>query len=430
MDLLRGLPQLLQEVFTTWGLGAAAPWLARAVLLGILCLAAAAVHFVARHVFAKGLEKLAGRTDTNWDNQLAEQGVFERLAHLVPALVIYFGARVLLLGADEWVSFAQRLALAYLALVGAMIGSALLSAGTRIYETEFHAARERPIRSYVQVLRLLMWGFAIILILSALMGRSPWAFLGGLGAMTAILMLVFKDSILGFVASVQIAGNDMVREGDWIEMPDYGADGDVLEISLTTVKVQNWNKTITTIPTYALVSHAFKNWRGMTESEGRRIKRSLYLDMASIRFLDKEELGRDGKVQLLQPYLASKSTELSEFNEQLGADLGSLVNGRRLTNVGNFRAYVEAYLRAHPQIHQGMTLLVRQLAPSEKGLGIELYVFCKEQRWAHYESIQADIFDHLLAVLPEFGLRVMQMPTGADVRASYVGDRSVEGGSA
>jgi miniconductance mechanosensitive channel len=245
-----------------------------------------------------------------------------------------------------------------------------------------------------------------------------------------VLMLVFKDSILGFVASVQIAGNDMVREGDWIEMPDYGADGDVLEISLTTVKVQNWNKTITTIPTYALVSNAFKNWRGMSESEGRRIKRALYIDMASIRFLDEPELERDGRVQLLQRYLASKRSELTEHNAQLGADLASPVNGRRLTNVGTLRAYVEAYLRAHPRIHQGMTPLVRQLEPTEKGLPLELYAFSKEQRWAQYEALQADLFDHLLAVLPEFGLRVVQMPTGADVRAGLTDAGARRAGSA
>ena len=415
--ILRGLPGQLQEWFEGAGLGASSSWLALLVLLILLCLVASVLHFIARHVIAGGLKKLAHRTQTKWDDVLAEHGLFRRLSHGLPVLFLYFAAPLVLYGAPAWQQFAQRISLAYLVVVVAMAISALLSAGTQIYESEFRAARERPIRSHVQVLRILLWGVAIILILSALMARSPWAFLGGLGAMTAVLLLVFKDAILGFVASVQIAGNDMVRVGDWIEMPDYGADGDVLEISLTTVKIQNWNKTISTIPTYALVSNAFKNWRGMSESGGRRIKRALYIDMASVRFVDEESLKRYAKIKYIQEYLDSKLKEVGQYNDELGADMESLVNGRRLTNLGTFRAYVLAYLKEHPQIHQGMTLLVRQLAPDEKGIGIEIYAFSKDQAWANYEGIQGDIFDHLLAAVGEFDLRVVQMPTGRDLRA-------------
>lgn len=415
--LVHGLPGRLQELFESWGLGGASAWLSLSVLLVLLALGAALLHFVGRELVAGGMQRLAHRTQTRWDDVLAEHDVFRRLAHLLPVLLLYFAAPLVLYGAPAWQAFAQRVSLAYLVVVAALAVSALLSAGTRIYETEFRAARERPIRSHVQLLRILLWGVAAILILSVLMARSPWAFLGGLGALTAVLLLVFKDAILGFVASVQIAGNDMVRVGDWIEMPDYGADGDVLEISLTTVKVQNWNKTITTIPTYALVSHAFKNWRGMSESGGRRIKRALWIDMASVRFVDAEALERYRRIRSIRGYLERKLEELREHNAQLGADMESLVNGRRLTNLGTFRAYVQAYLREHPQIRQDMTLLVRQLAPDAKGIGIEIYAFSKDQAWANYEAIQADIFDHLLAIVGEFDLRVVQMPSGSDLRA-------------
>jgi miniconductance mechanosensitive channel len=263
-----------------------------------------------------------------------------------------------------------------------------------------------------------------ILVIAMVVGRSPVVFLSGLGAVTAILLLVFKDTILGFVAGIQIAANDMVRPDDWIEMPKYGADGSVIDVTLNTVKVRNWDKTVTTIPTYALISDSFKNWRGMTESGGRRIKRALHLDMTSIRFCDEEMLDRFKKIQFIREYLERKLEEISRHNRECAVDESVLVNGRRLTNVGTFRAYIEAYLRNHPMVHQEMTFLVRHLAPTEHGLPIEVYVFSKDQRWAVYESIQADIFDHLLAVVPEFDLRVFQSPTGSDVRSLRTIDAS------
>jgi len=231
------------------------------------------------------------------------------------------------------------------------------------------------------------------------------------------MMLVFRDSILGFVAGIQLAANKMVAVGDWIEMPNYGADGDVLEVALTTVKVQNWDKTITTIPTYALISESFKNWRGMSESGGRRIKRPVNIDMSSIRFCDEEMLERYGKIQYISEYIEAKKEELEEFNQAINVDNASLVNGRRMTNIGTFRAYIRAYLQNHPAINKSMTFLIRQLQPTEHGLPIEIYVFSKDKVWANYEAIQADIFDHILAVVPEFDLRVHQNPTGADFRA-------------
>jgi miniconductance mechanosensitive channel len=255
-----------------------------------------------------------------------------------------------------------------------------------------------------------------VFIISILLDKTPVYLLSGVGALAAVMMLVFRDSILGFVAGIQLAANKMVSVGDWIEMPKYGADGDVLEVALTTVKVQNWDKTITTIPTYALISESFKNWRGMDESGGRRNKRPVSIDMSSIRFCDEEMLGRFEKIQYISEYIEKKKNELKEFNQSMSVDMASLANGRRMTNIGTFRAYVQSYLQNHPEINQNMTFLIRQLPSTENGLPIEIYVFSRDKVWANYEAIQADIFDHVLAVVPEFDLRVYQNPTGADFR--------------
>jgi miniconductance mechanosensitive channel len=250
------------------------------------------------------------------------------------------------------------------------------------------------------------------------MDKSPWVFLSGLGAMAAVLLLVFRDTILGLVASLQLTGNDMVHVGDWIEMPQYGADGDVIDVALHTVKVQNWDKTITTVPTHKLIAESFKNWRGMSASGGRRIKRALYVDKNSIRFLTDAELERFKQFALLKGYIATKEQELAEYNAGLDYVTDAGVNQRRLTNVGTFRAYIVNYLRHHPKIHhEGMTLLVRQLPPGPEGLPIEVYCFTTTTAWVEYEDIQADIFDHLLAVAYEFGLRLYQKPAGADLAA-------------
>lgn len=272
-----------------------------------------------------------------------------------------------------------------------------------------------PMGSYAQVIKLLLWLAAIVVVLSTMMGQSPLILLTGMGAMTAVILLVFKDSILGFVASIQIASYDMVRVGDWVEMPKFGADGDVTEISLNTVKIQNWDKTISTVPTYAFMSDSFKNWRGMSESGGRRIKRSITLDMGSVHLLNQEDISGLRKIQYIDEYLDKKSSEVREWNKENGVNLDCPVNGRRLTNLGTFRAYIESYLQNHPQIRKDMTFLVRQLAPGPEGVPIEIYVFSAEQRWAHYEAIIGDIFDHLIAVVPEFGLKVYQRPSGGDL---------------
>jgi len=291
-----------------------------------------------------------------------------------------------------------------------------LNALVAIHDTlEF--GRKMPVRSFVQAVKVVLFLVVGVVVVSVLLGRSPAYLLGGLGAVAAVLMLVFKDSILGLVAGIHLSLNHMVHIGDWIEMPKYGADGTVTDISLTTVKVQNWDRTVSTIPTYALISDSFRNWRGMTESGGRRIMRAVHIDMTSIRFCTEEMLARFKTFRYIAEYVERKVEEIAGHNAEKGFDESDLVNGRHLTNIGTFRAYLGAYLRNHPMIHQDMTFLVRHLAPTERGLPVQIYVFCKDQRWAHYEGIQADIFDHVLAIIPEFGLRVFQNPTGADFQA-------------
>jgi miniconductance mechanosensitive channel len=305
-----------------------------------------------------------------------------------------------------------------------MVVYSFLNAVNDIY-CNYEISRQRPIKGYLQVIQIILTIFVVISIIATLFDRPIWPLITGLGAMTAVLILVFKDSILGLVASILISTNDMVRIGDWIEMPQYGADGDVVDISLTTVKVQNWDKTIATIPTYALISDSFKNWRGMSESGGRRIKRAIRIDMNSIKFCDPAMLDRFEKYQLITDYVKSRRQEIAEYNETHKIDASYLVNGRNMTNVGTFRAYIAAYLKKHPKIHQEMTFLIRHLPPGRDGLPIEIYVFSNDQVWANYEAIQADIFDHILAVLPYFDLTIFQDPTGRDIRM-LSGSKSIE----
>jgi len=386
-------------------------------LVGIWLLvpiAALVANFVAKQIIVRGVRAVIGRTRATWDDVFVEHRVFERLSHLAPALVFYLAADWMFLGEFEnYAVFLRRMCVVWMVLAGARAGDAFLNALVAL-GSDSKAFRNKPVRSYAQVLKILLWIGVGIVSIATLIDRSPWAMLTGLGAMTAVILLVFKDSLLGFVASLQIAGNDMLRPGDWVEMPKYGADGDVLEIGLHTVKIQNWDKTVTTIPTYAFMTDSFKNWRGMTESGGRRIKRSIAIDISTIRFLRDEDLERLRQIQYIEKYLEDKAKEVEAWNQAQGVDDASLVNGRRLTNLGTLRAYIESYLEHLPQISADMTFIVRQLAPSPEGLPIEIYVFSSEQRWVEYEGIISDIFDHLLAVVPEFNLRVYQRPSGSD----------------
>ena len=372
-----------------------------------------AANLITRVLLLRVVWHLISRTDTDWDDALVKRGVFRRLARLAPALVIYLFAPAF--GSFE--SWVARLALVYMIAMSVRVVESILDAGSDIYES--HArAREAPIAGYVQVGKIALYLVGVIFLIATVLEREPWGLLTGLGAMSAVLLLVFRDSIMGLVASVQLSGYDMVHVGDWIEMPAYGADGDVIEVSLHTVKVQNWDKTISTIPTQSLISQSFKNWRGMEESGGRRIKRALHIDMSTIEFCDADLLGRFERFEYLKSYLATKQKEIDEYNRATSIDTSQLINGRRLTNVGTFRAYIEEYLRRHSKIHKDMTLLVRQLTPTEKGLPIEIYVFSNDRVWANYEALQADIFDHILAVVPQFNLSVYQNPSASDLRSA------------
>ena len=373
-------------------------------------------NLVAKRVILSIVRTVVSRTRTSWDDVLVQRRVFSKLSHLAPALVLYTLMPLALEGNGLLSSLHTSAALIYMILVGVLVLDSLLNAVHDIYGT-FEISREIPIKSFLQVLKIGLYFISGIFILSIILDRTPLYFLSGLGALTAVLMLVFKDAILGFVAGIQLTANRMVAQGDWIEMPRYGADGSIVEVTLTTVKVQNWDKTITTVPTYALISQSFKNWSGMEKSGGRRIKRALHIDMNSIRFCSEEMIQRFSRIQYIAAHVETKRTELAEHNRSSSVDDSSLANGRRMTNIGTFRAYIEAYLANHPMVSQEMTFLVRQLAPSEHGLPIEIYVFCTDVRWAHYEAIQADIFDHVLAVLPEFDLRVFQSLSGGDLQA-------------
>ncbi len=384
-----------------------------------LILAAIVGNLLTKSLILRLVKKGVRRSRNTWDDKLMERSVFTRLSHLVPGLILYYG--VLLFPSDALGHWLQRLALVYMYLALAFSIHALLNAVDDIYRS-FSFASSRPIKGYIQTIQLLLWISAGIFALAGLLNRSPAGFLTGLGALSAVLMLVFRDSILGLVAGIQITFNNMVRLGDWIEMPKYGADGDVIDITLHTVKVQNWDKTITTIPTAKLIQDSFKNWRGMQESGGRRIKRSIFIDIQSVQFLDDSLKQRLLEIDWLKEYLEERGSEIDQWNaeQQLGGDCP--LNGRRLTNLGCFRHYIEAYLHHHPKIHQsGMTFLVRQLAPGDKGIALELYVFTNDTRWVFYEGIQADIFDHLLAAIRWFELRAYQAPSGSDVERALSG---------
>ena len=380
----------------------------------ILLLVAILADLVAKRLLLAAIRAVATRTRSDWDDALVEHKVFGRLAQIIPAIIVSAGVELVpgLREADEAV--VRNVAGAYMILVIILTLTAALSAANHVYESR-PIARDRPIKGFVQLAQVATYILGAILVIAALIDRSPVILLSGLGAMTAVLLIVFKDTLLSLVASLQLTGQDMIRVGDWLEVPQFGADGDVIDVALYTVTVQNWDKTITKIPTHRLISDSFKNWRGMSESGGRRIKRSINVDFNSIRFLTDEEVQRFKDFALLKGYIDAKEAELNAYNEALDAPGESGVNLRRLTNIGTFRAYIYNYLKHHPKIHDRMTLIVRQLQPGTEGLPIEIYCFSNDIDWAAYEGIQADIFDHIGAIAPEFGLRLYQRLAGADL---------------
>ena len=381
-----------------------------------LVLVAWLANWLTKHILLRGLYRLLNAVAPGNDPEVAPLRVVSRLSNVVPALVLMIGMRAVPALPEALVTVVENVSSAFIVLTVALALAAALNLLNAVYQRR-PEARLRPIKGYVEVVKIVIYLVAAILIVASLIDRSPLILLSGLGAMAAVLMLIFQDTLLSLVASVQLSSNDMVRVGDWIEMPQLNADGDVIDIALHTVKVQNFDKTITTIPTKKLISDSFRNWRGMRESGGRRIKRSLYVDQHSVRFLSDEERHRLDRFALLDGYLPAKEAELEAWNETLPRVERDVVNRRRVTNIGTFRAYVERYLRRHPGVHQGMTLMVRQLAPTADGLPLEIYCFANTTVWTEYEGIQSDIFDHLFAIIPEFGLRVFQHPSGADMRA-------------
>lgn len=361
-------------------------------------------HRILSRVLAQAIKTKAGNTSSIRHTIVT---LAARLTHIVPALIIIIGLRILKEIPEEVRTLIINLSSAFIIVTVARAASVAVDLIDLIYARR-PDAKNKPIKGYLQLLKLLIGVVAVILAIAALIDRNPLILLSGLGAMAAVLMLIFQDTILSLVASVQLGSNDMVRLGDWIEMPSHNANGDVIEIALHTVKVQNWDKTITTLPVRSLITDSFKNWRGMTDSGGRRIMRSIYLDQRSVRFLDEKEIAHLTQFVLLNDYLYDKRQELAAWNAKLESKGADPVNSRRITNLGTFRAYVYQYLRSLPTINQDMTMLVRQLQSGSTGLPLQIYCFAKDTRWAVYEGIQADIFDHLLAILPAFNLRIFQ----------------------
>ncbi|HPJ46708.1 MAG TPA: mechanosensitive ion channel [Tenuifilaceae bacterium] len=371
-------------------------------------------NYITKKIIVAGLTKLSRKTKSVWDDYLVERKVLRKLSHLAPALVIQFTIGVALYDYSPSITLlVEKFTYIYIAAVCVLVLSSFLDAMHDIYQT-LEVSKTRPIKGYVQLIKIVVYIFGGIIVISILFNKNPMNLLVGMGASAAILMLVFKDTILGLVASVQVSANNMVKPGDWIEMPSRKADGTVLEITLNTVKVQNWDRTISTIPTYALVSESFTNWKGMEESDGRRIKRSIYIDMRSVKFCPPELIEKLKRIHFVKDYIEQRSKEIEEFNVKMGYDTTMPVNGRRMTNLGIFRRYLEFYLKNNPKINQGATLMVRQLQPTEQGIPIEIYCFSTEKAWVIYEGVQADIFDHVLSVVPEFELRIFQNPSGED----------------
>jgi miniconductance mechanosensitive channel len=404
--------KMIEVHLIDWGVNKSiADDLAGVALLALIVLGGFLIYGLLRNYLLKLIHRVTLKTTNTWDDALVEARVFHRFLRLIPLTFIAICIDRAMPGSFVML---KRAVFALIIFSAARAIEAFLNAVSDIYHQK-EAGSRKPIRPFIQTLIIVDYVFAAIFLIGVLLDKSPWHLVGLLGGVTAVTMLVFKDTILGFVAGIQLGANDMVREGDWIEMPKYGADGDVIEVAVNTVKVRNWDKTISTIPTYALISDSFKNWRGMSESGGRRIKRSICIDMNTVRFADEAMLESFRKMELLKEYVEKRQSEIDAANQEHSLDLSAtVVNGRRQTNLGIFRAYLVEYLRSHPSIHKGMTFLVRHLQPTPQGLPIEIYVFSSDKVWANYEAIQADIFDHILAAIPEFGLQVFQQPSGSD----------------
>lgn len=379
----------------------------KVTLTAVVILLSIIVDLVSKKILLSIITKIVKRTATKWDDSLVKKGLFSRLAHIVPVLVLYYFLPLIFHDSESVGVILQRLIMSLMIVIILRVISSLITTVNDIYST-YSISKNRPIKGYLQIVRIFISIMGIVLVITTLLDKSALGLLSGIGAFSAVLMLIFKDSILGLVASVQLTGNDMIRIGDWISVPDFGADGDVVDIKLQTVTIQNFDKTMVNLPIYSLISSSFKNWRGMSESGGRRIKRHLKIDMNSIKFCTEEMIENYRKIDILGNYITGRENDIKAGNNSRNVNTNVLINGRRMTNIGVFRAYISAYLRSHPLINEDMTFLVRQLQPTEKGIPLEIYVFSSDKNWINYENIQADIFDHLLASISFFDLAVFQ----------------------
>ena len=379
---------------------------------GLVCIGSYISFLASKIIILKPINSWFRKTKTKLDDIFLQSGFFNRLIYLIPLLILYNLEGIF----SQYSIIIHRILNSIFVLIILICINVLLSALGDVYDRS-RFSRRIHIKGYLQVVKLILFIVGILGIITILTGQSPVYLLSGIGALTAVLMLVFKDTILSFVATIQINSNDLFKIGDWVDAPQFGADGDVVDIALHTVKIQNWDKTITTIPTHKLIDSSFKNWRGMTDSGGRRIKRAIYIDISTIRFWDEELLRRFQQFDLLQDYLELKLKKVNNSNQTVAANLDQIVKGRLFTNIGTFRAYIKAFLKNHSDIHDKMTFLIRQLPPGEKGLPMEIYVFTNDTDWVRYESIQSDIFDHLMAIISEFDLKVFQNPSGNDFKS-------------
>lgn len=394
--------------------GSSALYIKTLLLILLTVVVVLVVDFVVNRILLTAVERLTVRSKTTFDDELVQQNATKFLGHIVPALLIDALIPVVFADFEFLIGPAKIVLESYIYIFLAQFIQAVLR-GTRNYLLKQEQFKDKPIQSITQLFIIITWLVVIIVIFSTISGKPVTGLLTGLGALSAVILLVFKDSILGFVGSIQLAYNDMVRVGDWVSMPKFGADGDVISINLNTVKVQNWDRTITTIPTYAFISDSFKNWRGMSESGGRRIKRSVRIKVNSVKFCDEKLLNKLKKLHLLKDYIELRHKEIEEYNKKHNIDKNSLVNGRHITNLGLFRAYVQNYIDYNPKIKHDMTAMARQLEPDEKGIPLEIYCFSAIQEWVGFEGVMADIFDHIFASVHEFELEIFEQPTGSDV---------------
>ena len=416
MELLNNIDKLLID----WGVSPqTADWMDQFIAFALVLVIAFAADMICRKILLKAIARLVQKTKATWDDIMFDRNVMVHLSRMVAPVVIYLFIPIAFAQTDSvTLSFIRRLCYIYIIFSFLLFVNSFLKAAYTVY-SEKESMRDRPLKGLLQTLQVSLWSIGLIVVVAELLGKSPLSLLAGLGASAAVLMLVFKDSIMGFVSGVQLSANDMLKVGDWIAMPKYGADGTVIEVTLNTVKVRNWDNTITTIPPYLLVSDSFQNWRGMRESGGRRVKRSINIDMTSVRFCTPQMLEKYRKIDLLKDYIDQTEAEVRAYNEQNGIDNAVLVNGRRQTNLGVFRAYLTAYLKSLPVVNKDLNCMVRHLQPTDHGLPVELYFFSTIKDWIPYEGVQADVFDHVLAIIPEFDLRVFQSPSGADLRQAF-----------